>query len=121
MKINLSGSARITRRAVALIIMSALLAGTFALGVSGEQKQKAQASSLTEDQRILHVLNRLGYGARPGDVERVKTMGIANYINQQLHPESIADPVAEAKIKDRNLATLSMTTAELDEKFPQPG
>ena len=25
---------------------------------------------LTEDQKILHVLNRLGFGARPGDVAR---------------------------------------------------
>ena len=106
--------------AIALLSAFALLVGTFALGVSAGQKQKARAS-LNEDQRILHLLNRLGYGARPGDVERVKAMGIESYINQQLHPEGIADPVAEAKIKDRNLSTLSMTTAELYEKFPQPG
>src|SRR2546428_10113693 len=87
-------------QALALLSTLALLAGTLALGVSAEQKQKARAASLNEDQRILHVLNRLGYGARPGDVERVKAMGIENYTNQQLHPEGIADPVAEAKIKD---------------------
>src|SRR5438309_10272060 len=107
--------------AIALLSTFALLAGTFALGVSAQQKQKARAASLSEDQRILHVLNRLGYGARPGDVERVKAMGMESYINQQLHPEGIADPAAEARIKDRNLSTLSMTTAELYEKFPQPG
>jgi len=112
--------------------MLALLVGMFGLGVLTQQgvsaqemqpsqKQSAQKTRLNEDQRILHVLNRLGYGARPGDVERVKAMGIENYINQQLHPEGISDPVAEGKIKDRNLSTLSMTTAELYEKFPQPG
>ena len=76
-------------------------------------------SALTEEQRIVHVLNRLGFGARPGDVERVKAMGLENYINQQLNPEKITDSVAENKVKD--LTVLNMTTAELYEKFPQPG
>src|SRR5918997_965949 len=75
--------------------------------------------ALTEEQRIIHVLNRLGFGARPGDVERVKAMGLGNYINQQLNPEKIADTVAENKVKD--LSVLNMTTAELYEKYPQPG
>src|SRR5690349_4923119 len=75
--------------------------------------------SLTEEQRIVHVLNRLGFGARPGDVERVKAMGVENYINQQLNPEKISDILAENKIKD--LQVLNMSTAELYEKFPQPG
>ena len=75
--------------------------------------------SLTEEQRIIHVLNRLGFGARPGDVERVKKMGLENYINQQLNPEKIADTVADNKL--RELSTLNMTTAELYEKYPQPG
>src|SRR5688572_19904016 len=74
---------------------------------------------LTEEQRIIHVLNRLGFGARPGDVERVKALGLENYINQQLNPEKIADTVAENKVKDLNV--LNMTTAELYEKYPQPG
>src|SRR6266498_2158107 len=76
------------------------------------------AAKLSEEQRILHVLNRLGFGARPGDVERVKAMGIENYIAQQLSPEKIDDSASEAKLQ--NLATLRMTTAELYEKYPQP-
>jgi uncharacterized protein (DUF1800 family) len=79
------------------------------------QKQR----SLSEEQRIIHVLNRLGFGARPGDVQRVKAMGLENYINQQLNPEKIADTVAENKL--RELSVLNMTTAELYEKYPQPG
>src|ERR1700752_3344605 len=78
-----------------------------------------KAGQLTEEQRISHVLNRLGFGARPGDVERVKAMGLENYINQQLNPEKIVDTVAENKVKD--LAAVNMTTAELYEKYPQPG
>src|SRR5689334_17583979 len=79
------------------------------------QKQRP----LTEDQRILHVLNRLGFGARPGDVERVKAMGLENYINQQLNPDKIGDSAAESKLAE--LTTLNMSTADLYGKFPQPG
>src|SRR5215213_8352462 len=82
-------------------------------------QKSAKTRSLTEEQRIVHVLNRLGFGARPGDVERVKTFGLEKYINQQLSPEKINDPVAENKVKD--LTVLNMTTAELYEKYPQPG
>src|SRR5215210_2687789 len=82
-------------------------------------QKPAKTRSLTEEQRIVHVLNRLGFGARPGDVERVKTLGLEKYINQQLSPEKINDAVAENKVKD--LAVLNMTTAELYEKYPQPG
>ncbi|MEP6637303.1 MAG: DUF1800 domain-containing protein, partial [Acidobacteriota bacterium] len=77
------------------------------------------AARMTEEQSILHVLNRLGFGARPGDIERVKGMGIQKYIELQLNPTKIPDALAEAKVKD--LATLSMTTAQLYEKYPQPG
>jgi len=109
----------IASRAVTLVSTFALLAGTLSLGVSAQQKIAKQKNLLTENQRILHVLNRLGFGARPGDLERVKAMGLNNYINQQLNPEKINDALAEAKVK--NLPTLSMTTAELYEKYPQPG
>jgi uncharacterized protein (DUF1800 family) len=98
------------RKTVALILLILL---TQPIGFA--QKQR----SLTEDQRILHVLNRLGFGARPGDVERVKAMGLENYINQQLNPEKITDAAAETKLAE--LTTLNMSTAELYGKFPQPG
>ena len=74
---------------------------------------------LTEEQKILHVLNRLGFGARPGDVAKVKAMGLKKYIDQQLNPSSIPDPVAEAKVK--NLDIFRMSTSELFAKYPNPG
>jgi len=45
-----------------------------------------------DDQKILHVLNRLTYGPRPGDADDVKSMGIEKFIQLQLHPESIPMP-----------------------------
>lgn len=109
----------IVRRAAAFLSLFALLASTLSLGASAQRNSALQKASLTEDQHIQHVLNRLGFGLRPGDVARVKAMGLNTYINQQLNPENINDALADAKVK--NLATLNMTTAELYQKFPQPG
>ena len=103
---------------VASFVMATLLA-TQALAALANTQKHAKTHGLTEEQRIIHVLNRLGFGARPGDVARVKSIGLENYINQQLTPDKIDDSVAENKVKD--LAVLSMTTAELYEKYPQPG
>ena len=53
---------------------------------------------LTEEQKVVHALNRLGFGPRPGDVERVKAMGLSRYVEQQLYPERIDDRRVEAKL-----------------------
>jgi uncharacterized protein (DUF1800 family) len=110
---------QLLRRAAALLSIMALLSGTFGVNYASGEEQTARAKRLTEDQRILHVLDRLGFGARPGDVERVKAIGLDRYIEQQLHPETISDSIAEAKVQ--NLPALSLTTAELYAKYPQPG
>jgi uncharacterized protein (DUF1800 family) len=101
------------KRIVALLLLVVLTQPL----ISAQNRAKSQ--SLTEEQRIIHVLNRLGFGARPGDVQRVKAMGLEKYIEQQLNPEKIEDAVAENKIRD--LSVLNMPTAELYEKYPQPG
>ena len=72
----------------------------------------------TEQEKITHVLNRLGFGARPGDVERVQKMGIREYIEQQLHPESISDARTEDKVF--HLASLRMKQDEIFQQYPQP-
>lgn len=106
------------KRLIASLLIAALFVGqtlvTFADTPKASKKQR-----LNEEQRIIHVLNRLGFGARPGDVERVKSIGLENYINQQLNPQKIADTVAENKVKD--LSVLDMSTADLYAKYPQPG
>lgn len=109
------------KRVTALTSALALLITSFAAvsGQSLKSKSNAKAGKLSEEQRIVHVLNRLGFGARPGDVERVKAIGLDNYIEQQLNPQKIDDSATEAKLQ--NLTALRMTTPELYEKYPQPG
>src|SRR5215203_789101 len=79
----------------------------------------SNAKPLTEDQKVLHVLNRLGFGARPGDLEKVKAVGLQKYIEQQLDPSAISDSIAEAKVK--NLEVFNLSTAEVFAKYPNPG
>src|SRR3984957_9968642 len=75
-------------------------------------------TELTADEAILHAMNRLAYGPRPGDVERVRQMGLAKWIDQQLTPNSIDDQALNARLE--NLPTLSMSWAQLIAEYPQP-
>ncbi|NRR31657.1 DUF1800 domain-containing protein [Oxalobacteraceae bacterium] len=54
----------------------------------------AVPAALTPEQAAAHVLNRLAYGPRPGDIERVMQMGVQHYIDTQLNPSTIALPEA---------------------------
>jgi uncharacterized protein (DUF1800 family) len=75
-------------------------------------------TELSADEAIFHALNRLAYGPRPGDVERVRQMGLAKWIDQQLNPNSIDDKALEARLGD--YPTLRMSTTNLIEQYPQP-
>ncbi len=116
-------SNQLARRGLALLATAALIVTNLGTGVlvtvAAQQRQKASAGQMTEEQSTLHVLNRLGYGARPGDIERVKAMGVQKYIELQLNPATISDTLADNKVK--GLSVLSMSTAQLYEKYPQPG
>ncbi len=54
------------------------------------------ARELSPDQQVEHVLNRLAFGPRPGDVAKVQAMGVDQWIDQQLQPEKIVDRASEA-------------------------
>src|SRR5215467_1796621 len=66
---------------------------------------------LTPDEAIVHALNRLAYGPRPGDIERIRQIGLAKWIEQQLNPNTIDDKAVEARLE--SFPTLRMSTAKL--------
>jgi len=77
------------------------------------------AAPTTEDAGISHALDRLTFGARPGDLEQVRTMGLKTWIDQQLHPEKIAEnPILEQRLHPLN--SLRMSTAEMTRAYPPP-
>src|SRR6266478_3194769 len=75
-------------------------------------------SELSPDEAILHAFNRLAYGPRPGEVERVRQMGLPKWIEEQLNPGSIDDKALEARLQ--NYPTLRLSTGKLIDEYPQP-
>jgi uncharacterized protein (DUF1800 family)/Tol biopolymer transport system component len=74
--------------------------------------------TLTEDQLAVHLLNRIAFGPRPGDIDKVKALGVEGYLEQQLYPERIPDPLLEAKLA--KYTSLKMDIASLLEKEGPP-
>ena len=46
----------------------------------------------TVDPKVLHIINRLSFGPSPGEVQRVESIGVDRYIQEQLSPDSIPEP-----------------------------
>ena len=102
----------------AAVVAIALLAAGISGAAAPSSKLTLPASPLTEHERILHVLNRLGYGPRPADVARVREMGVAAYLDQQLHPESLENGALGEALAGYPVLTAS--TAQLVKDYPQP-
>jgi uncharacterized protein (DUF1800 family) len=65
---------------------------------------------LSDDERILHALERLTFGPRPGQVDEVKAVGLAKWIEAQLHPEGIDDGAVRERL--RAFPTLGLPAKE---------
>jgi uncharacterized protein (DUF1800 family) len=80
-----------------------------------KKKDKAPVG-VSDQKRALHALNRLTFGPRPGDVQRVMAMGVDQWTDLQLHPEKIDDSALSERLEP--LRTVRMSTKELAENFP---
>src|SRR5690242_1082355 len=76
------------------------------------------AREQTADQQVRHVLNRLAFGPRPGDYERVRAMGVDAWIAQQLEPQKIDDHAMDTLLA--HFSTLALSPAELIRDYPPP-
>jgi uncharacterized protein (DUF1800 family) len=74
--------------------------------------------ALTSEQRVVHFLNRTSFGPTVEEIQRVSRVGIAAYLDEQLHPEKIPDAPVEEKIA--SLKTIRLSSRELIELYPQP-
>ena len=110
-------------------LLAFLLAFGSPVGASQEAKSQKQkgaqgasqsdaAKKLTEEQKVAHLLDRVTFGARPGDVERVMKLGWEKYLDEQLRPERISDQVAEQRLK--NIESIHLSSAELARNYPPP-
>lgn len=92
------------------------LASTERLILPPSSTSRGRSARLTEDQRLLHLLNRITFGPAPGDVARIKQIGIERYIEDQLHPETIDDSDLEKRLEV--LTTQRMASVELYQFYP---
>jgi len=108
------GSSSAAAALAGLMLMQPILAAS----ATQQSKHGPKIAAMSADQRVAHVLSRLTFGARPGDFERVKAMGVEAFINQQLDPDSIDNSPAIAKLK--RLPTLGMATPVIIEQYTPP-
>jgi uncharacterized protein (DUF1800 family) len=91
----------------------ALLLATLALAVAVES-----APGVPNDEAgVTHALNRLAFGPRPGDLARVREIGLARWIDQQLAPARIANGPLDERLA--RLETLSLDSATIGRAFAE--
>ena len=79
----------------------------------------ARSPKLSKDEQVIHALNRLTFGPRPGDVEAVRKMGVKKWIDLQLHPERIAENPELAQ-RLAPLESLRLSQADTERNYPNP-
>jgi uncharacterized protein (DUF1800 family) len=77
----------------------------------------SEPRELLPDEQVQQALNRLAFGARPGDAEKVRAMGVDRWIALQLTPDRIGDEAAEQLTG--HYETLNASTTDLIETYRQ--
>ncbi|MGE0865533.1 MAG: DUF1800 domain-containing protein [Vicinamibacterales bacterium] len=86
--------------------------------VAGRPEAGAPQPAAASDEVITHALNRLTFGPRPGDVARVKAMGLQNWIDLQLSPARIDDAAMAARLA--RLETLTLDSQTIQREYSGP-
>ncbi len=102
--------------------LTAVAAGTAGCSAIGRELAQGElpaelslpAPDTTGNDPILRLLNRAGYGPRPGDLARARQMGAAAWLEEQLNPEGIKDTAAD--LLARNLTLYQMDATQLIEQ-----
>ena len=100
----------------ALLLMG--LAASLQFAWAKKKNRNPELAQMDERKRTAHVLNRLTFGPRPGDLQHVTDMGIDKWIDLQLHPDRIDDAALAVRLEP--LRTLRMDSREIAENFPPP-
>src|SRR5262245_22223496 len=73
---------------------------------------------LSKDRQVVHVLNRLAYGPRPGDVEEVRRLGVERWVRLQLNPDRVLQNLALlGRLKP--LKSMNLTSWQIFEDYQQ--
>jgi uncharacterized protein (DUF1800 family) len=108
-------------RTARLVLSAAAVLAVWTGTESRVQSSQSPVSAVPadpSDTTLVHVLNRIGFGPAPGDVEKVRRVGLATYIDRQLHPETIADAAMAERLG--RFSTLTKSTRELADDYFLP-
>src|SRR5689334_9583043 len=67
---------------------------------------------------VRHVLDRITFGARPGDVQAVMKIGLKRFIDEQLHPDRLDDTALTERM--RGFETLGLSSREIARRYEVP-
>src|SRR3954447_16745021 len=103
-----------------ILVTAACAFGLISGAVAFGKKQGVEFTrKLTKPAQIQQALNRLTFGARPGDADEVRRLGLKKWLDRELHPERIAEnPVLQQKLAFMD--SLRMTSSELVRSYPTP-
>jgi uncharacterized protein (DUF1800 family) len=76
------------------------------------------STRLTEEQKVIHFLNRTSFGPTREEVQKANRLGIRAYLEEQLRPEKISDSLVDEKLA--GLKTMRLSSRELIELYPPP-
>ena len=104
---------------IASLLALSLVSSASFLGAKSKKKPaETTPPQMDEAKRAVHLLNRLTFGPRPGDVEKVTAMGVDKWIDQQLRPDKIDDSALQSRLAP--FRTLQMDARSMMESFPTP-
>lgn len=108
--------------ALALLLVPAL-AGTKKIKAIKASANPAQyiafSKLLSQDDQVRYALERLTFGARPGDVDEIRRLGMQKWLDLELHPDKIAEnPVLAPRLAA--LESLRMSPREMYLHYPSP-
>jgi uncharacterized protein (DUF1800 family) len=108
-------------------IIAATLISIAPIGVSAQKSgaktpakiviARSDVRELPADQQIIQALNRLTFGAKPGDILKVRAIGLDKWIDQQLQPEKINDDAMNAFV--RNYSALDENQNDLLKQYAE--
>ena len=109
---------QVAGRAALSATLCTLLAGQPVLAEIPKVSTVSTTGQIQGNERVLHALNRMTFGPRPGDVAAVEKMGLQKWFEQQLNPGSIDDSALDARLSLYPATLLPLGV--LQKKYPSP-
>ncbi len=108
-------------RAAVAAVLCVLMVDQPVLAESATKRESApvvRVNQVQGQERVLHALNRLTFGPRPGEVATVEALGLNKWFEQQLNPAGIDDAKLDARLAQ--YPAMQMSAEELEARYPSP-